>query len=355
MSFYGEAELEGLEAQCWSTLGDWRRAARHARRAAELQDPHFTRNIALYTAELADDLARGGRPDEAAVAGMRVLDLLERGPVVPDPDDAGGHGASVASAPPGFGGVGVPGRHAACLARRGSPAVTGQPHRCPRSFQLSIAGSPYAQPSTDRDVGFSRIRAAKSIGRPSHRAPMERRMCPWAKTRTSRSCERAQATTSSARAVTSASDSALRDAVAPDQPAGPDGLDVRRGHALVGPVVPLHAACPRHARGRRNRPVRMSHARVPAGWCAPRRRAARRKAPGADARRAAWLRAGPPPGAARRSCPCACRTATTRVCPCRASRMRGAMGNLSGRNARAELLHHRARLRGQPGGRSLRL
>ncbi|MGW4907980.1 hypothetical protein [Streptomyces sp. NPDC004270] len=76
MSFYGEAELEGLEAQCWSTLGDWRRASRHARRAAELQDPHFTRNIALYTAELADDLARGGRPDEAAMAGLRVLDLL---------------------------------------------------------------------------------------------------------------------------------------------------------------------------------------------------------------------------------------------------------------------------------------
>ncbi|MFV0135830.1 hypothetical protein ACLGIH_21880 [Streptomyces sp. HMX87] len=76
MSFYGEAELEGLEAQCWSTLGDWPRAARHARRAADLQDPHFTRNIALYSAELADDLARGGRPDEAAAAGMRVLDLL---------------------------------------------------------------------------------------------------------------------------------------------------------------------------------------------------------------------------------------------------------------------------------------
>ncbi|MBN0045780.1 hypothetical protein JS756_17035 [Streptomyces actuosus] len=76
MSFYGEAELEGLEAQCWSTLGDWRRAAQHARRAAQLQDPHFTRNTALYTAELADDLARGGRPDEAATAGMRVLDLL---------------------------------------------------------------------------------------------------------------------------------------------------------------------------------------------------------------------------------------------------------------------------------------
>ncbi|KAB1142712.1 hypothetical protein F7R91_28405 [Streptomyces luteolifulvus] len=76
MTFYGEAELEGLEAQCWSTLGDWPRAARHARRAAHLQDPHFKRNIALYTAELTDDLARGGRPDEAAAAGMRVLDLL---------------------------------------------------------------------------------------------------------------------------------------------------------------------------------------------------------------------------------------------------------------------------------------
>lgn len=76
MSFYGEAELAGLEAQCWSTLGDWRRAARHARRAAHLQDPHFTRNIALYTAELADDLARGGHPDEGAAAGLRVLELL---------------------------------------------------------------------------------------------------------------------------------------------------------------------------------------------------------------------------------------------------------------------------------------
>ncbi|MFC7917514.1 tetratricopeptide repeat protein [Streptomyces sp. NPDC057386] len=76
MSFYGEAELEGLEAQCWSTLGDWARAAEHADRAARTQDPHFKRNTALYTAELADDLARGGRPDEAAAAGMRVLDLL---------------------------------------------------------------------------------------------------------------------------------------------------------------------------------------------------------------------------------------------------------------------------------------
>ncbi|WPO73607.1 hypothetical protein [Streptomyces sp. KN37] len=80
MSFYGPAELEGLEAQCWSALGDWERAARHARRAAataSAQTPQFTRNIALYTAELADDLARAGRPDEAATAGLRVLALLD--------------------------------------------------------------------------------------------------------------------------------------------------------------------------------------------------------------------------------------------------------------------------------------
>ncbi|MFD3539696.1 tetratricopeptide repeat protein [Streptomyces sp. NPDC058662] len=77
MSFFGEAELESLEARCWSALGEHARAARHARRAADLQDPHFARNVALYTAELAGDLARAGAPDEAAWAGARVLDLLD--------------------------------------------------------------------------------------------------------------------------------------------------------------------------------------------------------------------------------------------------------------------------------------
>ncbi|MGD6745290.1 tetratricopeptide repeat protein [Streptomyces sp. BH106] len=77
MSFYGEAELEGLEAQCWSALGGWDRASLHARRAVALQDPHFTRNMALYTAELADDLARAGHPDESAAEGLRALNLLQ--------------------------------------------------------------------------------------------------------------------------------------------------------------------------------------------------------------------------------------------------------------------------------------
>ncbi|MFG2717104.1 hypothetical protein ACGFW5_02170 [Streptomyces sp. NPDC048416] len=78
MSFFVEAELEMLQAQCFSALGDWSRAARHAHRAASLQDPYFTRNLALYRAELADDLARAGAPAESAAAGQQVLDLLNQ-------------------------------------------------------------------------------------------------------------------------------------------------------------------------------------------------------------------------------------------------------------------------------------
>ncbi|MFE9371950.1 hypothetical protein ACFYM2_19555 [Streptomyces sp. NPDC006711] len=78
MSFFVEAELEMLRAQCYSALGEWGRAARHARRAAGLQDPYFTRNLALYRAELAEDLARAGAPAESAAAGHQVLDLLNQ-------------------------------------------------------------------------------------------------------------------------------------------------------------------------------------------------------------------------------------------------------------------------------------
>lgn len=78
MTFFGEAELEGLEAQCWSALGDRPRAVAHGERAVALADPHFARNIALYTAQLADDLAQGGAPEAAAEAGERVLALLRQ-------------------------------------------------------------------------------------------------------------------------------------------------------------------------------------------------------------------------------------------------------------------------------------
>ncbi|MEU5975061.1 tetratricopeptide repeat protein [Streptomyces sp. NPDC047315] len=77
MSFFGEPELEFLQAQCWARLGVWPRAVHHARRAAELQDHRFTRNLALYRAELATSLAHGGAHDEAAAAGHGVLDLLD--------------------------------------------------------------------------------------------------------------------------------------------------------------------------------------------------------------------------------------------------------------------------------------
>jgi tetratricopeptide (TPR) repeat protein len=79
MSFFGEAELASLEAQCWSALHDWERGAAHARRAVSLQDPHFVRNRALFTAELARDLAAMKRPEEAAAAGSQALTLM--GPV----------------------------------------------------------------------------------------------------------------------------------------------------------------------------------------------------------------------------------------------------------------------------------
>lgn len=77
MSFFGEAELAGLEAQCWAALGDWRRAADSARQAVALQRPHFIRNIALFSAELAGNLVGLGEPAEAAEMGHRALDLLE--------------------------------------------------------------------------------------------------------------------------------------------------------------------------------------------------------------------------------------------------------------------------------------
>ncbi|MEJ8657466.1 MULTISPECIES: tetratricopeptide repeat protein [Streptomyces] len=77
MSFFGEPELQTLEAQCWSALGDWSRAARHAHRATALQNPHFARNLALYRAQLASDLARAGAPAEAASVGEQVLDVLD--------------------------------------------------------------------------------------------------------------------------------------------------------------------------------------------------------------------------------------------------------------------------------------
>ncbi|MFI9361635.1 tetratricopeptide repeat protein [Kitasatospora sp. NPDC053057] len=66
MSFFGEAEIAGLQSQCWSALEDWDRASDQAALAIALQEPHFVRNRVLYTAELAHD--RLGRGDLAGAA-----------------------------------------------------------------------------------------------------------------------------------------------------------------------------------------------------------------------------------------------------------------------------------------------
>ncbi|GAA2156656.1 hypothetical protein GCM10009760_57850 [Kitasatospora kazusensis] len=76
MSFFGEAELAGLEAQCWSALGEWDRASDRAGQAIALQDPHFVRNRALYTAELAHDRLGRGDLAGAAAHGSAAVTLL---------------------------------------------------------------------------------------------------------------------------------------------------------------------------------------------------------------------------------------------------------------------------------------
>ncbi|KOU68206.1 hypothetical protein ADK96_11325, partial [Streptomyces sp. IGB124] len=69
MSFFGEGELGSVEARWWLPPGELARAGRQAWRAEDLQAPRFARNVAVYTAELAGDLARADAPDEAAWAG----------------------------------------------------------------------------------------------------------------------------------------------------------------------------------------------------------------------------------------------------------------------------------------------
>ncbi|WP_433889553.1 tetratricopeptide repeat protein [Streptomyces sp. CA-111067] len=76
MSFFGEAEFAGLEAQAFSALGLYERAVEAARRAVRLQNPHFTRNVALYEAELALNLGRSGAREESAAAATRARALL---------------------------------------------------------------------------------------------------------------------------------------------------------------------------------------------------------------------------------------------------------------------------------------
>ncbi|MGW4382316.1 tetratricopeptide repeat protein [Kitasatospora sp. NPDC004531] len=78
LSFFGEAELAGQEAQCWSALGDWKRANDRAEQAVGLQLPHFARNRALYTAELAHDRLGRGDVAGAALQGSEAVAMFDQ-------------------------------------------------------------------------------------------------------------------------------------------------------------------------------------------------------------------------------------------------------------------------------------
>ncbi|MFJ8475320.1 tetratricopeptide repeat protein [Kitasatospora sp. NPDC094011] len=76
MSFFGEAEIAGLQSQCWSALEDWDRASDQAALAIALQEPHFVRNRVLYTAELAHDRLGRGDLTGAAHHGSAAVALF---------------------------------------------------------------------------------------------------------------------------------------------------------------------------------------------------------------------------------------------------------------------------------------
>ncbi len=76
ISFFDRAELDGLTAVCLEHLGDYERASELTAQTLAVIQPRYVRNRALYTAGYALELARAGRPDEAAAAGTQTLALL---------------------------------------------------------------------------------------------------------------------------------------------------------------------------------------------------------------------------------------------------------------------------------------
>ncbi|WP_409240593.1 hypothetical protein [Streptomyces sp. PA5.6] len=78
LSFYAPGELAGLEALARADLGQHERAAAGAEQAVLLHGDHFTRNRALYTADVAIQHAMRDRPEPEAAseAAGRVLAFL---------------------------------------------------------------------------------------------------------------------------------------------------------------------------------------------------------------------------------------------------------------------------------------
>jgi hypothetical protein len=79
MSFFNEAEMAGLMAQCWAALGEFESAADWAEQTVALQSAYFVRNRTLYTAELAHDQLGRGALAEAARTGSSAVALPARG------------------------------------------------------------------------------------------------------------------------------------------------------------------------------------------------------------------------------------------------------------------------------------
>ena len=260
-------ELEALEAQCWSALGDMaarRPGTRAGRRRSRTRTSPGTWRCTR--AELAADLARRGRPRRGGGGGPPGA-----GPAGPrSSPPASGRcwrtTARVLRAAPARSAGRVGGfldRHAATRPRRRTapraglrPGGRGRGRRAQSPVQVArvvpaldrrrAVGPAQHRQATSGPAGCGR---AKETSRPSQRAPSARRMWPCAKTSTSRSAERAQSTTSSARAATSAERLAVRDPVAPDEPARPDPPGSRPGSCPRTRRSPTPSARPTAAPG----------------------------------------------------------------------------------------------------------
>ncbi len=146
MTFFGEAELEGLECQCWSALRAWGRAATHARRAVA---PAAAALRAQPRAVHRAARGRPGRPGRAGGGGGRRdagAHAAGTRPQHPDPRHADDDGPPAGPAPPrpGGGAPSSPGHALPSLTGLTGRARAGvrRQSRWPWSFHRVSAGAP---------------------------------------------------------------------------------------------------------------------------------------------------------------------------------------------------------------------
>lgn len=76
LGFYDEAELAGVSALCQAYLRRFAESKALNEESLRHLKPEYVRNQALIAVGLAEACTQTGKPDEAASAGMRALDLL---------------------------------------------------------------------------------------------------------------------------------------------------------------------------------------------------------------------------------------------------------------------------------------